>query len=73
MTKTRHASRATSLDYVLGTAQLSGSAPSPFLSDLLCQYREGIISSRQLIERLRAHYPLGDDGNQKPSVSRGRS
>ena len=58
MTKTRHPSRVTSLDYVLGTAQLSGSAPSPFLAGLICQYREGILSSTQLIQRLKAHYQL---------------
>ncbi len=58
MTKTRQASRAASLDHVLGTAQLSGLGPSPFLAELLCQYREGILSSRQLIERLKEHYQL---------------
>ena len=58
MTKTRHPSRGTSLAYVLGTAQLSGSGPSPFLAGLLWQYREGILSSTQLIQRLKAHYQL---------------
>lgn len=56
MTKTLHASRPTRVDYVLGTAELSGPGPSPFLADLLYQYREGILSSAQLIEHLKAHY-----------------
>lgn len=56
MTKPRHASRPTRVDYILATAELSGPGPSPFLRELLCQYREGILSSAQLIERLKAHY-----------------
>ncbi len=51
-----YASRAARLDNVIASAQLSGLAPSPYLADLLCQYRAGILSSAQLIESLKAHY-----------------
>lgn len=51
-----HASRAARLDYVMASAQLSGLAPSPYLADLLYQYRAGILSSAQLIESLKVHY-----------------
>ena len=43
------AERAADVDHVVASARLSGRPPSPFLAELLDEYRAGRLSSAQLL------------------------
>lgn len=58
------AERAAHVDHVVASARLSGQSPSPFLADLLNEYRAGRLSSALLLAKARTHY-LGVDNPPK--------
>lgn len=48
--------RKANVDHVLATSRLEMAHPSPFLAMKLADYRDGKITSAQLVQLLRAHY-----------------
>ncbi len=58
------AERSADVEHVVASARLSGQPPSPFLAELLNEYRAGRLSSAQLLAKARAHY-LGVDNPPK--------
>lgn len=49
--------RAANVDHVVATNNLDGARPSAFVTSKMAEYREGKISSSELLAATKARYP----------------